>query len=204
MPKQSATSQTETLSARGLRTRQHILDAARSVLVEHGHLDISMVSTEANVSPGLPFRYFESKGVLLEALIEDFHNRLSEAAVFHHFQGDTWQEREKLRVSAWVKFLLADKLSPIVLVGMGGDPIATAALENRHKLAVEFGARNMARAQADGDINITADPHLLAAGVLGGVHSMVVAALVRDGNPPVTKLTNEVWEFVARSTGATT
>ena len=76
----------ETLTPRGRKTREALLDAARTVFESVGFLDtrVEQISQEANVSYGTFYRYFESKedvfGELSTRLFEDMHRREPTAA----------------------------------------------------------------------------------------------------------------------------
>lgn len=190
------TPSSEQLTPRGLSARARILAAAAEVLAEDGEIEVARVAARAGVSQGLPYRYFGNRSGLVAAVIEDFHLRLSEAVVYLDVPGETWQERERARVHAWVEFLYDDPLSPVVLGGLGGDPIVAASWQQRLALAVEVGARNIGRAQRAGDLPGGNDPTLLAATVLGGVQAAVATALARTPRPPVSSVQDALWTFV--------
>lgn len=196
MPSRDRTADPDQLTPRGLSARERILSAAAAVLAEEGEVEVARVAARAGVSQGLPYRYFGNRSGLTAAVVEDFHLRLSEAVVYVDFPGDTWQERERARVGAWVGFLFEDPLSPVMLGGLGGDPVVAASWQRRFTLAVEVGARNIARAQHAGDLPAGNDPYLLAAAVLGGVQSAVGAALARTPRPSVTSVQDGLWTFV--------
>ncbi|WP_019928009.1 TetR/AcrR family transcriptional regulator [Nocardia sp. BMG111209] len=84
MPKSSVNSSptaVDTLTPRGRKTRDGLLDAARKVFESVGFLDarVELITTEANVSYGTFYRYFESKedvfGELSTRLFEEMHRR---------------------------------------------------------------------------------------------------------------------------------
>ncbi|MQY25315.1 TetR/AcrR family transcriptional regulator [Nocardia aurantia] len=84
MPKSSVNSSpmaVDTLTPRGRKTRDALLDAARKVFETVGFLDarVELITTEANVSYGTFYRYFESKedvfGELSTRLFEEMHRR---------------------------------------------------------------------------------------------------------------------------------
>lgn len=191
------------LTPRGLSARARILAAATEVLAEEGGVEVARVAARAGVSEGLPYRYFGNRSGLVAAVVDDFHLRLSEAVVYADFPGDTWQEREKERVHAWVHFLYDDPLSPVVLGGLGGDPVVAESWRRRLALAVEVGARNFARAQRAGDLPKGNDPTLLAATILGGVQSAVAIALASTPRPPESAVQDALWTFVRGAAAAT-
>ncbi|MCX4094955.1 TetR/AcrR family transcriptional regulator [Nocardia sp. alder85J] len=84
MPKSSVNSApmaVDTLTPRGRKTRDALLDAAQKVFETVGFLDarVELISTEAGVSYGTFYRYFESKedvfGELSTRLFEEMHRR---------------------------------------------------------------------------------------------------------------------------------
>lgn len=191
------------LTARGHQARDRILAAAAGVLSEDGEVEVARVAARAGVSEGLPYRYFGNRSGLIAAVVEDFHLRLSEAVVYADIDGPTWQDRERQRVEAWVRFLYAEPLSPVMLGGLGGDAIVAASWQQRLELAVEVGSRNIARGQAAGDLPRGNDPTLLAATVLGGVQSAVAVALASNPRPPEVAVAEGLWTFVRGAAEAT-
>jgi AcrR family transcriptional regulator len=185
-----------TLSARGRQAHDRILAAAAEDLAQHGEVEVARVASAAGVSTGLPFRYFGSRSGLVAAVVDDFHRRLSEAVVYRDLPGRTWQEREEARVRAWVDFLFADPLAPVVIAGMGGDATVAASWTRRLAVAVEVGARNIAAGQRAGDLPRGNDPTLLAATVLGGVQAAVATALAADPRPTAGVVADNLWRFV--------
>ncbi|MCQ0010299.1 TetR/AcrR family transcriptional regulator [Actinomadura madurae] len=87
-----------------------------------GDIEVASVARRAGVSVGLPYRYFGTRSGLLSALITDFYDRLDAAVGLTEFDGDTWQDRERARVHAWVDHLYGDPLAPMVLGGSVGTP----------------------------------------------------------------------------------
>ncbi|WP_436499461.1 TetR/AcrR family transcriptional regulator [Actinokineospora sp. HUAS TT18] len=190
-------------SARGAAARQRILAAAAEVLASTGDIEVAAVARRAGVSVGLPYRYFGTRSGLLSAIISAFHDRLDEAVTNREFDGDTWHDRERKRVTAWVDHLYDDPLAPVVLGHLGG-VVDTAGIElQRLHTAIEQGARNIARGQRDGDLPADRDPELLVAAVLGGVHTAVAVALTQTPRPDRGRVAAELWAFVAGAAGAT-
>jgi AcrR family transcriptional regulator len=127
-------------------------------MVRTGNIEVVDVARRAGVSVGLPYRYFGTRSGLVSAVISDFYDRLDEAVTNREFDGDTWYDRERARVTSWVDHLYDDPLAPVVLGRLGGDA-ETAGIETQrlHK-AIELGARNIARGQRDGDLLPDRDP----------------------------------------------
>lgn len=191
-------------SARGAAARQRILEAAGRELAETGEVEVAAVARRAGVSVGLPYRYFGTKNGLVDALITDFYDRLDAAVTTKEFDGDTWHERERARVIAWVDHLYRDPLAPVLLGTAGGDADSSGLATRRLHAAIEQGARNIARGQRDGDLPAGRDPELLVAAILGGVHTAVAVALARTPPPDPASIAAELWDFIAGATGATT
>ncbi|MFS2295370.1 MAG: TetR/AcrR family transcriptional regulator [Actinomadura sp.] len=192
----------ERWSARGTAARQRILRAAAEEMAATGDIEVAAVARRAGVSAGLPYRYFGTRSGLVSAVISDFYDRLEEAVTNREFDGDTWHDRERARVTAWVDHLYDDPLAPVVLGRLGGDAETAAIETQRLRKAIEVGARNVARGQRDGDLLPGRDPELLVAAILGGVHMAVVVALTRTPRPDRSRVAAELWAFVAGAAGA--
>jgi AcrR family transcriptional regulator len=192
------------LSARGCAAQQRILDAAGRELAETGDVEVAAVARRAGVSVGLPYRYFGTRKGLISAVIADFHDRLDVEVTAKEFDGDTWHERERARVTAWVHHLYRDPLAPILLGRLDGDADPAGLATRRLHAAIRQGARNIARGQRDGDLPKGRDPELLVAAILGGVHTAVAVALTRTPRPDPSVVAAELWDFVAGATGVST
>ncbi|SDP98248.1 DNA-binding transcriptional regulator, AcrR family [Lentzea jiangxiensis] len=188
------------MSARGSATYRRLLEVAARELAENGDVEVATIARRAGVSVGLPYRYFGTKSGMLRAVVTDFHDRLDEAVIAREFVGDTWAERERARVVAWVDHLYGDPLAP-VLLGRLGDADSDGVATQRLHAAIRCGARNVARGQRDGDLHAGRDPELLVAAVLGGVHTAVTVALSRIPRPAPADVAAQLWAFVAGAAG---
>ncbi|MDY7102511.1 MAG: TetR/AcrR family transcriptional regulator [Actinomycetota bacterium] len=189
------------VTGRGAATRARILEAAGAELVETGDLEVTAVAARAGVSAGLPYRYFGTRSGLLVAVVDDFYERLGRAAVYRRYDEETWAGRERRRIADWVAFLYADPLSPVIIGGLVGDGEVAAANATRLREAIAVGARNVARAQEDGQLPTGRDPGLLVAAMLGGTHSAVAEALGRRPRPAADDVAAELWRCVAGAAG---
>ena len=185
------------MSARGSAARRRILEAGAEEMAATGDIEVAAVARRAGVSVGLPYRYFGTRNGLLNAVISAFYDRLDEAVITREFEGDTWFDRERARVIAWVDHLYDDPLAPVVLGRMGGDADTTGMQMQRLHAAITRGARNIARGQRDGHLPAGRDPELLVAAILGGVHTAVAVALTRSPRPERAAVAAELWAFVA-------
>jgi AcrR family transcriptional regulator len=95
-----------TLSARGVETRQKLLDAAESVFAELGYHDASIVKlTEAaGVGQGTFYLYFSSKKEIFDELVRDLNRRVRHAMKEASGQGTTRLESELLGFGAYFRF----------------------------------------------------------------------------------------------------
>jgi AcrR family transcriptional regulator len=95
-----------TLSARGTRTRQRLLEAAEAVFAEHGYHDASVVKvTEAaGVGQGTFYLYFTSKQEVFDELVRDLNRRVRRAMKEASSQGKTRLEAELLGFRAYFRF----------------------------------------------------------------------------------------------------
>ena len=67
---------------KGQRTRRKILEAAGRVFARDGYVDARMldIATEAGLSTGGLYRYFDNKTDVMAALIADIHEHFFEAS----------------------------------------------------------------------------------------------------------------------------
>ncbi|UTW08879.1 TetR/AcrR family transcriptional regulator [Pseudomonas benzenivorans] len=75
---QSEVKPSQALTPKGQRTRKNILDAARRVFSSSGYVGMRMtdVASEAGLSLGALYRYFEQKDDLFLSVVEDIHEEL--------------------------------------------------------------------------------------------------------------------------------
>lgn len=95
-----------TLSGKGRRTRQRLLDAAETVFAELGYHDASIVKlTEtAGVAQGTFYLYFESKKQVFDELVRDLNRRVRHAMKEASSQGTSRLEAELLGFAAYFRF----------------------------------------------------------------------------------------------------
>lgn len=190
-------------TVRGNAARENLLQAAADELREAGELEVAAVARRAGVSTGLPYRYFGTRTGLLIAVLESFYDRLCDAAALREYTETTWAAREKHRIRDWVGFLYGEPLAPIVLGGLVGDSEVATAHTGRLNMLIELGARNIARAQQQGEIPADRDPEYLAAATLGGTNAVVSVALTRTPRPTPESVIDELWAFVSGAVGLT-
>ena len=178
-------------------TRRRILAAAQELLVEgEGSLEMAWVAKAAGVSQGLAYHHFGSKDGLLEAVVNDFYDRVEDAVLMARLDEiEDWERREQERVSRYIEFLLNDPLGLVVITRLANTPAVAAVEAQRWDVLVSVGARNMAEGQARGAIGGTLDSELLAAMVLGAVRA-AVSRVLASGTPQDNKqLARDIWAF---------
>jgi len=188
-------------TARGAATARLLLQAAVDEWVSAGEVEVAAVARRAGVSAGLPYRYFGTRSGLLIALVQDFYDRLGEAAAMRLYADDSWAGRERARIADWVKFLYDDPLSAVLLAGPVGDGAVMTEHTRRLDRLAEVGARNIEQAQRARELPADRDPAMLAAAILSGVHAMGTLALTRRPRPAADDVVRQVWTFVAGAAG---
>ena len=159
------------------------------------------MARRAGVSESLAYYHFKNKAGLLDAMVEDFYERLDESITAVPFEGETWREREESRVSAIVDFMYRDPAARLVANVVASDPSLLEKQRERQRRLDALGARNVAQAQRAGEIDAGLDPHLLVSMLLGGVLAGVSHALASDPPKPREAVAREIWSFVARAAG---
>ena len=188
------------VQSRGAMARDRLLYAATDELAETGEIEVAAVARRAEVSVGLPYRYFVNRTGLLIAVQEAFYQRLGDAAAMRIYDAPTWAERELQRIRDWVAFLYDEPVAPMVLAGFGDAEVAAANTRHLHEL-IEVGARNMAQAQRAGELPAERDPEFMAAATLGGTNAVVAVCLTRVPRPPAESVVDQLWAFVSGAVG---
>lgn len=181
-------------------TRQRILAAAQELLVKgEGSFEMSWVAKAAGVSQGLAYHHFGSKEGLLEAVVNDFYDRIEVAVLMARIDEiDDWEAREQERVRRYIEFLLQDPLGLVVITRLARTPAVAAVEAERWDALVSVGARNVAEGQASGAVQSSQGSELLAAMVLGAVRAAVARALAEGKNRQAQQLARDIWAFARR------
>jgi AcrR family transcriptional regulator len=190
-------------STRGERAREQLIAAATEELAGTGSFEVAAVARRAQVSDGLPYRYFGTRTGLLVAVVDAFYQRFCDTIALRVYAAPTWAEREHQRIADWVDFLYAEPVAPVVLAGLGEGELATARGRWLQEMSA-IGARNMAQGQRDGEIPLDRDPEYLAAATIGGTNAVIAVCLTREPRPPATEVIDQIWAFVAGAVGLRT
>jgi AcrR family transcriptional regulator len=100
-----------------IQTRERLIRAAQEELIRrHGHLEMQAVAKRAQVSIGLAYHHFGSKAGLIAAVVEEFYNRLDEAA-FNDAKrpSESWADRERRRTAEYIAFHYDHPFAPLVI-----------------------------------------------------------------------------------------
>ena len=184
---------------RGRATRARLLEAARDEIVAGGGgLEMAAVAGRAGVSPGLPYRYFESKSSLLVAVVESFFDHFDEVVyrpVFSEVSEDWW-EREKVRIESLVDFFYEQPLAPFIISHLAGDAAVRAAQQQRIARQIRGASSNVTTGKKLGRVPDDIDAELAGALLIGGVNEAINVALVRSPRMRRTRVVNGLQTFM--------
>lgn len=187
---------------RGKGTREQLLKAARIELLRgDGDVEVAKVAKRAGVSDGLTYNHFGNKGGLIRAIVADFYQAMDDQVAAIPFEGRTWAQREKQRVFAMVEFFYQDPVALIAATRLRTDPAVVAEDAQRNTRLHQLGARNIAQAQREGEIDSALNPLLLVSMILAGVMEGVRTALNAETPLALGTAQAEIWAFVARAAG---
>ncbi|MGB5810360.1 MAG: TetR/AcrR family transcriptional regulator [Polyangiales bacterium] len=190
---------TASRTPRGTRTRDRLLAAARAeILASSGEMELAAVAKRAGVSPGLPYRYFESKSALLVAVVEWFFDRLDDAAYRPTFEevSSDWWEREKARIETLVDFFYDEPLGVSVVSQLAGDAAVVEAQHRRVTRQVRGASTNVRTGKRLGRVPASVDEELSGALLMGGVHQAINHALMRTPRMRKSRVVNQLHAFM--------
>lgn len=190
-------------SGKGAQTRAKLLKAAGEELVDaDGHLEVAAVARRAGTSIGLTYRYFQNKGALAAAVVEDFFDRQDEAVLMAPIDAPTWRERERRRIELMVAFHYAEPLARVALGGLAREPEVAAVMVERQARQAAIEAANLARGQDLGEVPGSLDPSIAGPMVLGAIREALRVGLAAGETLGADHLTREVLRFFDAATGA--
>jgi AcrR family transcriptional regulator len=188
-----------TRTARGESTRERILEAARAeIIASQGAMELAAVAKRAGVSPGLPYRYFDSKSALLVAVVESFFDAVDAAVyrpVFEEVSTDWW-ERENARIAAMVDFFYDEPLGPFIVTQLAGDAAVVEAQHRRLTRQVRGAARNVKTGKKVGCVPARVDEQISGALLMGGVYQAIHFALTSKPRVRKHRLVSELQDFM--------
>lgn len=172
------TSPTDHLTEKGKRTRALLLHVAEQELCEKGQIDVTSVAHRAGVSLGLLYRYFANKDGLATAVVDAFYDRYEEAVFSIPAPPEIhWSDFEHQRFEREVAFVFDDPLGRRIVGGPPFEPAAAHADTRRLARHIEMAARNIVYGQQSDQIEVSIDPGLAAAAIIGSLRSCLAVAL---------------------------
>ncbi|CAN5487561.1 TetR/AcrR family transcriptional regulator [soil metagenome] len=188
-------------SGKGAQTRAKLLKAAADELVEsEGQLEVAAVARRAGTSIGLTYRYFQNKGALAAAVVEDFFDRQDEAVLMAQIEAETWRHRERRRIELMIAFHYAEPLARVALGGLAREPEVAAVMVDRQSRQAAIAAAMLARGQDLGMIDQHIDPSIVGPMLLGAIREALRVALAAGDALGAGDLTREVLTFVDAAT----
>lgn len=188
-------------SGKGAQTRARLLKAAAEELVEaEGQLEVAAVARRAGTSIGLTYRYFQNKGALAAAVVEDFFDRQDEAVVLAEIEAPTWRKREKRRIELMVAFHYAEPLARVALGGLAREPEVAAVMVERQSRQAAIAAAMLARGQDLGMIDGALEPSIAGPMVLGAIREALRVALAAGDTLGAGEATTQILTFVDKAT----
>lgn len=189
------------LSARGLRTRQKLLEGAEQVFADLGWHDASIVKiTEAaGVSQGTFYLYFESKQELFEELIRDFNRRVRQAMSAGAAQGTTRAEKERGGFRGFFGFTAEHPA--LYRVIRQAEFVSPELLHEHYERIAEGYIDGLREAMDDGEI-VEADPEVLAYALMAVGEMVGMRWLLWAEHDEVPEdVFEEMFAFLARGLG---
>jgi AcrR family transcriptional regulator len=192
-----------TLSARGVRTRRALLEAAEQVFAEHGWEQASIVKiTEgAGVSQGTFYRYFVSKQAIFDELVDDLNRRVRRAMAEGAAQGRTRTEAERHGFEGFFRFTSEH---PALYRVIRQAEFASPPALHRHYERIAAGYKQaLAEAMERGEIT-RGDPEVLAYALMGVGELIGMRWILwnEEGSIP-SSVMDEMMAFIQRGLGAT-
>lgn len=189
------------LSAKGLRTRQRLLEAAEEVFAEHGWEEASIVKiTEAaGVSQGTFYRYFLSKQAVFDELVEDLNRRVRHAMSEGAARGTNRVEAERYGFEAFFRFTAEHPgLYRVIRQAEFASP---RALHLHYERIAEGYVAALNEAIDAGEI-VDGDTEVLAYALMG-IGELIGMRWILWGEDEVPdRVVDEMTKFIARGLGA--
>lgn len=179
--------------------QERLLEAAQQELIQgHGHLEMQAVAKRAQVSVGLAYHHFGSKAGLIAAVVEAFYRQLEETVFGEaRWPSDTWADREKGRIAAYIAFHYANPFAKLVIGALSRAPEVLDVETDFTNRQLVGGARMLMAAQKDGILANSIDPHLAIAMMIGGIRQGLNFAMAQEPRPQPDQLTDDIWGFMS-------
>lgn len=189
------------LSAKGLRTRQALIEAAEEVFAEYGWEEASIVkiTEEAGVSQGTFYRYFLSKQAVFDELVEDLNRRVRRAMSEGAARGTNRVEAERYGFEAFFRFTAEHPgLYRVIRQAEFASP---KALHMHYERIAEGYVAALEEAMESGEI-AAADTEVLAYALMGIGELVGMRWILWGGDEVPDHVIDEMMKFIARGLGA--
>lgn len=189
------------VTGKGAQTRAKLLKAAAAELVDSGgQLEVAAVARRAGTSIGLTYRYFQNKGALAAAVVEDFFDRQDNAVLMAEIDAEDWRQREKRRIELMVAFHYAEPMARVALGGLAREPEVAAVMVDRQARQAALVAAMLARGQDLGMADPDLDPSIAGPMILGAIREALRVALAAGDHMDAGQLTRQILAFVDSAT----
>ncbi|WP_370326943.1 TetR/AcrR family transcriptional regulator [Euzebya sp.] len=189
------------VTGKGAQTRAKLLKAAAAELVEsEGQLEVAAVARRAGTSIGLTYRYFQNKGALAAAVVEDFFDRQDNAVLMAEIEADDWRARERRRIELMVAFHYAEPMARVALGGLAREPEVAAVMVDRQARQAAIVAAMLARGQDLGKVDTELDPSIAGPMILGAIREALRVGLAAGDALGAGDLTNQILHLVDSAT----
>ena len=176
---------TPAVEARLERTRGDILRAARRAVAKHGLTGVAVasVATDAGVSVGTVYRYFDHKTALLREVVDDVCSREIEVVAKLAATPTDPTDRFVAAVDGFARRAVASgRVAYAVIAEPAPAEVETTRVRHRRDLAAVFAAI-IADGVAVGDFP-DQDPDITATAVVGAVSEVIVGPLAPAARRP--------------------
>ena len=165
-----------------------------------GNMELAAVAKRAGVSPGLPYRYFDSKSALMVAVVESFFDALDDAVYRPVFDdvSDDWWVRERFRIKRMVAFFYDEPLGPFIVSRLAGDASVVNAQHQRRSRQVRGAGANVRTGQSLGRVPAHIDPKVAGALLMGGVYQAIALGLTSEPRMSKKHITTQLQQFMRK------
>lgn len=182
------------MSRRGRRTRESLIEAARTVFEEVGFLDARLIdiTTEAGCSAGTFYTYFETKEQIFAAVMDRAREEMLHPGVPHVTERDDPRAVIAATTRAYLEAYRGNARLMAVLEQVSNIAPEFRRLRNdRAQAFIARNARGIAELQERGLADPTVDPELASSILSGMISRLAFAHFVADvqlGEYPRTDL----------------
>jgi AcrR family transcriptional regulator len=189
------------LSARGVATRQRILEAAEDVFAAHGWQEASIVkiTERAGVAQGSFYRYFVSKQAVFDELVSDLNRRVRRAMSEGAAMGSTAAEAERFGFEAFFRYTAEHPA--LYRVIRQAEFASPEAFRHHYERIAQGYIATLTSAMEAGEM-IQADPELLAYALMGIGEMVGLKWILWEGNDGVpSDKVDDMMTFILRGLG---